>query len=148
MDRGSSKAGKSFVRYVRVGVSFYVFSYYAYSIRLFCLFVFRTAIKLAVDVLPTPGVPVINTLGRCRCGPSSLIMCVKFLERWEKGRDEWKQYCCCRTVEWRRRSCRRSAKVVENCVLLAFRWSRSGPEYLSRFAEDFLFYKRTHTQHW
>jgi hypothetical protein len=33
-----------------------------------------TASKEAVDVLPTPGVPVIKILGRCRFGPSSLMV--------------------------------------------------------------------------
>jgi hypothetical protein len=33
-----------------------------------------TASKEAVDVLPTPGVPVTKILGRCRFGPSSLMV--------------------------------------------------------------------------
>ncbi len=34
----------------------------------------RTAIKEAVLVFPTPGVPVIRMLGCLLCGPSSLMM--------------------------------------------------------------------------
>jgi len=33
----------------------------------------RTAINEAVEVLPTPGVPVSRIFGRFLCGPSSLI---------------------------------------------------------------------------